>query len=74
MNESYRRLYRAFNYGMIGLVDLIFSVALSRSLGITGLLLPTLCIIVAYLIVTFALDLLIAALEYRSGDTRIRHK
>ena len=50
----------------------MFSVALSRSLGFVGLILPSLLIGTAYVLVSFLLDVLIYVLELRNGRREIR--
>ena len=67
---SYGRIYRIFGFASFVLVDLIFSVALSFSYGLTGFILPTMLIIVAYLAVECVLDLVITWLDYRNRITR----
>lgn len=69
---TYERLYRLIGFGSIGLIVLYFSVALSRSMGWVGLVLPSLLITSAYLVITFALDGLLYWLRTRSSDTRRR--
>jgi hypothetical protein len=52
--NSYGRAYRIFGFGSLALVDLIFSIALSYSMGLVGFILPTLMIAVADLLVECA--------------------
>jgi hypothetical protein len=69
---GYQRAYRMVGYCCIGFVILVFSVALSRSLGVVGLILPSLLIGAAYVVVSFLLDVLIYVLELRNGKRDIR--
>jgi hypothetical protein len=68
--NSYGRAYRIFGFGSLALVDLIFSIALSYSMGLVGFILPTLMIAVAYLLVECVLDLVIVWLDYRNRVVR----
>ena len=72
--SSYQRAYRIAGFGSIGLILMIFSVALSRSLGLTGFLLPWLLVGIAYLVVDVLLELLIDALELRAGLNTWRYE
>lgn len=67
---SYERTYRMFGFGSIALVDLIFSIALSYSMGLAGLVLPTLLIVAAYLLIEVVLDLIIEWIDSRNRITR----
>jgi hypothetical protein len=71
---SYQRAYRITGFALIGFVDLVFSIALSRSMGLTGLILPSMMLFVAYLAVECVLDLLIMFLDYRNRAPRRRSR
>lgn len=62
---SYKRVYGIVMFSCFALVDLIFSVALSYSLGIKGFLLPTLLVLTAYLVVDGSFELLLYVLDWR---------
>ena len=70
-DPGYQRAYRLVGYCCIGFVVLVISVALSRSLGLFGLLLPSMLIGAAYAVVSFLLDVLIYVLELRNGSRKL---
>ena len=67
---SYGRIYRIFGFASFGLIDLVFSVALSQTYGLAGFILPTMLIVGAYVAVECVLDLVITWLDYRHRATR----
>lgn len=71
---TYERAYRITGFALIGFVDLVFSIALSRSLGLAGLVLPSMLLFVAYVGVECVLDLVIMALDYRNRTSRTRRR
>ncbi len=71
---TYHRAYRIFGFGSLGFVVLVFSVALSRALGVIGLILPSLLIGIVYLFITTVLDVVIDLLEIRHADPPFRRK
>lgn len=71
---SYGRVYRLVGFVSLGLVDLVFSVALSVSMGIVGFIIPSLLIAVAYLVVECVLDLVIVWVDSRNRTVRHRRR
>lgn len=67
---TYGRIYRIFGFATFGLIDLIFSVALSQTYGLLGFILPSMMVVVAYLAVECVLDLVITWLDYRNRIPR----
>lgn len=70
-DPGYQRVYRLVGFSLIGFVDAVISVALSRALGVVGLLLPSVLIGIAYFFVVVGLDFLIFFLELRNGSRGI---
>lgn len=63
MTSRERVVYRVFNLALIGLIVLIFSLALTPALGLVGFLIPPVLVGTAYIVVSAGLEGLIFVVE-----------